>query len=120
MKKPILLVLASLIVGAGIGYITRGGIDLPNSSGAQGMNSMQHGTTTDTMVTELSELSGSSRDAEYLESMIVHHQSAVTMSQLLLETTRRPELKQLAENIIATQNTEITQMRGFLSQWYGR
>jgi uncharacterized protein (DUF305 family) len=119
MKNILIIVLVSLVVGGGIGYLVGGSKGHPDGSVSQNANTV-HGTSTDSMVMELSELSGSDRDEAYLESMIVHHQSAVDMSEILLETTRRPELKQLAESVIATQNTEIAQMKSWLSQWYGR
>jgi len=79
-----------------------------------------HGATPDAMVQELKDKSGSARDEAFLESMIVHHQSAVAMSEVLLESTKRPELQKLANDIIAAQTTEIDMMKGWLNTWYGR
>ena len=119
MKNTLIIALVSLIVGGGIGYLVGGSRNHPGGSAAQDMSAM-HATSTDSMVAELSELSGSARDEAYLEGMIAHHQSAVDMSKILIETTRRPELKQLAENVITTQTAEINQMKDWLRQWYGR
>jgi len=53
-------------------------------------------------------------DQAFIEEMIPHHQMAVMMASMLQRGTNRPEMKQLAENIITTQTKEIDQM----SQWY--
>ncbi len=47
-------------------------------------------------------------DAQFIDSMIPHHQSAVAMAGETLTNAEHPELKQLAENIITTQSQEIS------------
>jgi uncharacterized protein (DUF305 family) len=59
-------------------------------------------------------------DKAFIEEMIPHHQMAVMMAQMLERTTNRPEMKQLAKNIIEAQTREINSMRGWYQQWYGR
>jgi len=58
-------------------------------------------------------------DKEFIEQMIPHHQMAVMMAQMLLSSTNRSEMKQLAENIISSQTREINQMREWYNVWYG-
>lgn len=57
-------------------------------------------------------------DAKFIDSMIVHHQGAVTMAQQALQEAERPELKTLAEAIIKAQEAEIKQMRDWRDAWY--
>lgn len=57
-------------------------------------------------------------DKAFIEEMIPHHQMAVMMAEMLKNSTTRPEMKQLAEDIIKAQNKEIEQMRSWHSQWY--
>lgn len=57
-------------------------------------------------------------DKAFIEEMIPHHQMAVMMAQMLKSSTTRPEMKQLADNIIEAQTKEIEQMRNWHSQWY--
>jgi len=52
-------------------------------------------------------------DVAFIEMMIPHHQAAVAMSREILETTKRPELQQLARNIIRNQEREIAQMESW-------
>lgn len=56
-------------------------------------------------------------DAAFIEMMIPHHQDAVAMSGEILETTKRPELQQLARNIIRNQEREIAQMESWKRSW---
>lgn len=57
-------------------------------------------------------------DKAFIEEMIPHHQMAVMMAQMLEQSTTRPEMKKLAQDIISAQNEEIEQMRNWHSQWY--
>lgn len=50
-------------------------------------------------------------DREFLKMMIPHHEGAVTMAKAELAKGRDPELKQLANEIIAAQKREIREMR---------
>lgn len=59
-------------------------------------------------------------DREFIDQMIPHHEMAVMMAQMLQASTDRAEMKQLAENIIASQSQEITTMREWRTEWYGR
>lgn len=56
-------------------------------------------------------------DKEFVQEMIPHHQMAVMMATMLKNGTQRPEMKELADNIIAAQTKEIEQMRGWLKDW---
>lgn len=59
-------------------------------------------------------------DRAFIEEMIPHHQMAVMMAQMLERTTNRPEMKQLAKDIIEAQTQEINSMRDWYRQWYGQ
>lgn len=120
LKKLIITVAISLLLGGGIGYLVGSGKDHPGVQTTSESPAMMHGASPDAMVQELKDKSGSARDEAFLESMIVHHQSAVAMSEVLLESTKRPELQKLANDIIAAQTTEIEMMKGWLNAWYGR
>ncbi|MFM7607583.1 MAG: DUF305 domain-containing protein [Alphaproteobacteria bacterium] len=48
--------------------------------------------------------------------MIPHHQGAIYMARVVLRHGKDPEMKRLAESIIAGQETEITQLRAFLAR----
>jgi uncharacterized protein (DUF305 family) len=55
-------------------------------------------------------------DAMFLRMMIPHHRQAIQMSRQALDEAKHPELKQLAEQIIAEQSAEIEVMQGYLRE----
>ena len=57
-------------------------------------------------------------DKAFIEEMIPHHQLAIMMAQMLQAGTNRPEMLQLAKNIITSQLEEITKMQGWYKSWY--
>jgi uncharacterized protein (DUF305 family) len=59
-------------------------------------------------------------DRHFIEQMIPHHQMAVMMASLMLRGTERVEIKKLAQDIITSQNSEITQMREWYRQLYSQ
>lgn len=60
-----------------------------------------------------------SADSHFIVMMIPHHEGAIAMSELALTKARRPEIRALAQRIIASQSREITQMRQWYRQWTG-
>ncbi len=57
-------------------------------------------------------------DLQFIDTMIIHHQGAVSMSQQALAKTDRPELKAFLEKIISDQNAEIAKMKEWREKWY--
>ena len=93
------------------------GIEVPDGGG------MMHGMSGDMhmegMVGDLEKLRAAPDfDMEFLAQMIVHHEMAVMMGQMLKEGTTRQEMKQLADNIVTSQTQEIEAMRSWLKAWY--
>ena len=57
-------------------------------------------------------------DAQFIDAMIVHHTGAVDMAEQALTESERPEIKELAQNIISSQQQEIEQMTNWRKEWY--
>ncbi|MBC1222025.1 DUF305 domain-containing protein [Nostoc sp. UCD121] len=57
-------------------------------------------------------------DLRFIDAMIPHHQGAVEMAKEAQQKSKRPEIKKLADNIIKSQNQEITQMKQWRQAWY--
>lgn len=69
------------------------------------------------MTNELKNKSGDEFDKAFLAQMIIHHQGAIDMANLVLQKSTRPELRNLANEIIAAQTKEINQMKTWQQQW---
>jgi uncharacterized protein (DUF305 family) len=57
-------------------------------------------------------------DLRFINAMIPHHESAVTMAKDALQKSQRSEIKNLAQAIIKAQDTEINQMKQWRTAWY--
>ena len=57
-------------------------------------------------------------DLMFIDMMIPHHTSAVAMAEVALPRAEHPELRALAEAIIASQSAEIEQMQAWREQWF--
>jgi uncharacterized protein (DUF305 family) len=58
-------------------------------------------------------------DEQFIDMMVPHHQSAVAMAQIALARAQHPQIKRLAQSIIADQNSEIGQLKAWRKAWYG-
>ena len=59
---------------------------------------------------------GGNADVDFIKGMIPHHQGAVEMAKIVLEHGQDPEVKKLAEGIIAAQEAEIKWMTEWLAK----
>jgi uncharacterized protein (DUF305 family) len=93
----------------------------PDTSGMGGMGGMsdQGHPTMPGMDVDLKALAASPDfDRAFIQAMIPHHQSAIDMSRAATPNLRRPEIRDLAHDIITTQQVEIDMMEGWLREWY--
>ncbi len=106
--------IGGLIVGGLIVWITTMIIVNSNNANVMGMMGYKNGN-------QLSTVQDSNTiDAHFIEQMIPHHEDAITMAELAQEKAQRPEIKQLAENIISSQGAEINQMKDWYIAWFGK
>jgi uncharacterized protein (DUF305 family) len=57
-----------------------------------------------------------SNEADYLATMVAHHQEAVTAAQQL-QRSDRPQMRAFGASIVKTQSAQIAQMNRWLRQW---
>ncbi|WP_255111892.1 MULTISPECIES: DUF305 domain-containing protein [unclassified Synechococcus] len=57
-------------------------------------------------------------DQRFIEMMVSHHDGAIAMADLALTRARRPEIKEMARSIKASQTRENEQMRRWYRQWF--
>ncbi len=82
---------------------------------------MEHGLNMGMMgdVSDLEDMENAKPfDKKFMEEMIPHHQAAIMMASMVWNSTTRPEMKQLTNDIMEAQTAEINQMRSWYKQWY--
>ena len=55
-------------------------------------------------------------DLDFAHSMIAHHQGAIAMAKIELEHGKDPEIRKLAEGVVAAQTAEIAQMQAWVAK----
>lgn len=57
-------------------------------------------------------------DKRFLDAMIPHHEGALIMGKDALSKSKRPEIKQMSQDILTSQQKEIDQMNEWRKAWY--
>lgn len=73
--------------------------------------------TMDDMSHALHGKTGDAFDAAFIEGMIPHHQGAIDMANAALENAGHEEIKQMARDIIKSQQREIDMMKEWQRTW---
>ncbi len=103
------------------GWLQEWGAEVPagdamgGMSGMEGMEGME-GMMTPEQMQALEQSTGAAFDRMFLEMMVGHHRGAVEMAQVELDEGADPAALELAQTIIDTQQSEITEMETLLTQ----
>ncbi len=57
-------------------------------------------------------------EQQFLDTMTMHHQMAMHMASLVESRSANQELKDMAKKMMAEQEKEIAQLKGWKEQWY--
>lgn len=103
------------------GGAAQGGMPGMGGQGADGMMGSAPGMMEGMrgMMGMMPSLMGPDADRLFIQEMIPHHQGAVAMATVAWGQAEHPEIKQLAEGIVRSQNAEIEQMAGWYRAWFG-
>jgi len=102
------------------GWLLGWGEDVHGTDGAGAMDGMDHGgmdmpgMMSDGDMASLEDASGEQASQLFLEQMIEHHRGAIEMAEGELDGGRNEDAKELAQQIIDAQESEITAMTQLL------
>ena len=110
------LMLASC-AGSGSGG-EQGSEEQDGGESEDGMQGMAHGSGS-MPASEMLMENGEYSDERFIDAMAPHHQGAVDMARIALVNAEHPEIRQLAENIISSQEAEIEELRSIKEEQFG-
>ena len=113
-NSAVIIGIIALVAGLTGGYVVGANKSVPVAEEADGMHAAM-----DDMMGGLAGKTGDEMDKTFLDEMIVHHEGAVEMANMLLASTKRLELKEMGTNIISAQTEEIEMMQKWRSEWFG-
>lgn len=133
-NQSVVLPLVLLVIGILVGVGGFKAVDAKNhtdtSSATPAMGGMNHNMSEMTvgnsdmasmsmseMTSEMKGITGDEFDKKFIASMIAHHQGAIDMATMAKSQAKHEEIKKLADDIIAAQTKEITQMKEWQKQW---
>ena len=83
--------------------------------GSHAGHMMDEGMLSDDEIAQLKDAKGAEFDRLFLEGMIKHHQGAIQMADMIIESANE-EAALLGKNIVESQSAEIERMRQLLSR----
>ena len=84
--------------------------------GSYGMMNWRNNSSYDQRVTGNNQVA-STIDKHFIEQMIPHHEGALVMAKDALNKSKRPEIQQLANAILTSQEQEINLMKKWNQAW---
>lgn len=93
-------------------HVMPDGTVMSNHTPAPSMDQMMHD-----MNASLRGKTGDELDKAFLSEMIVHHQGAVDMAEMV-SSSKHPELVKLGQDIIIAQKREIEMMKQWQKEWF--
>lgn len=95
------------------------GMTTPSANGAMGMGTPGMGRMGTPGMGDMGMMMDPEQfDLIFIDLMIAHHESTVAVAHIAVERGERPEVLQLAEDIISTQEREISQLATWRDAWY--
>lgn len=115
MDKKTIISLVAIAIVLGLGAIVYGYRDqLFSKVDPETINQVSR---TSEAYKEYEAMQGETYDRNFIANMIAHHQGAVDMAKLALTNAKHQELKDMANDIVTAQESEIAQMESWQKEW---
>lgn len=108
--KPLLFAIIGFLLGGLVVSIAATQLDEDNTASGAEMTMSQ-------MSSGLMDKSGDDFDAAFISAMIEHHEGAIEMAELADTRAEHQQISQLAQEVIAAQEGEISQMKQWQQEW---
>ncbi|TPI30928.1 DUF305 domain-containing protein [Mesorhizobium sp. B3-2-1] len=122
-KLVLLLMAAGMLLAVFLESVPARSEEMKHDMGAMAMGAESPSTAgykaaMDKMHTDMmaSQYTGNA-DVDFVRGMIPHHQGAIAMAKVELANGKGPEIRKLAEGVIAAQEAEIKQMQDWLAAY---
>lgn len=132
MKHHIRLALAGLLSAVALTVAACGGAvgnaGDANNGGAEGgrkndgtraMNQSRTHQASGGMASGMLMKNGRYSDERFIDAMVPHHQGAVEMAEVALDNAEHHEVRNLAKNIVSTQEAEIKELKNIKQEEFG-
>ena len=118
MKKHLRIVLLGLLLAVAFSLASCAGASSAQQQGSGSGGTQDETTAGDLKTAAPTELvqDGDYSDERFIDMMAPHHQMAVVMAKVAEDNAEHPEIKQLADNTISTQQNEIKELRSIREQ----
>lgn len=112
--KPLAFGIVGFLIGGLVVSVAASQLDKPGNTEDDSEMSMSQ------MTDSLKNKKGDDFDKAFISSMIEHHQGAIDMAKLAEKNAKHDEIKNMSNDIMSAQSTEIEMMKKWQNEWgYG-
>jgi uncharacterized protein (DUF305 family) len=110
------LVASALLITPALAQHTMSGMTMPPAAGGDAPSTAAYRAAMVKMHKDMDIPYSGNADRDFVNGMIPHHQGAIDMAKVELQYGKDPELRHLAQEVVAAQQKETAFMRQWLAK----